>query len=162
MCDRPGRRAAAGAGVAAFYQLATGPASAALAGAQLRTTKERKKQSCKARGRGRSVCKSLWRSDHRASAILPRRSAPLNDPRLQSYSFRLRRIAVSNPFQILTDGVRMAVKRQGQDGPRYTRSISSEALFLPVSWIFAARGCSLEPPRGGQTLSVRFSRRNRL
>lgn len=36
MCDRPGRRAAAGAGVAAFYQLATGPASAALAGARLR------------------------------------------------------------------------------------------------------------------------------
>ena len=51
-------------------------------------------------------------------------------------------------------------KRPGE--PRYTRSISFEALFLPVSRIFAARGCSLEPPCGGQTLSVRFSRRNRL
>jgi hypothetical protein len=51
-------------------------------------------------------------------------------------------------------------KRPGE--PRYTRSISFEALFLPVSRIFAARGCSLEPPCGGQTLSVRFTRRNRL
>ncbi|MGA3263039.1 MAG: hypothetical protein ABSC47_03230, partial [Terracidiphilus sp.] len=65
-----------------------------------------KKTDRKARGRGRSVCKSPRSGDYRASAIPPRRSASLKQPRLQPGSCHIAKIAASNAFQILTDGLR--------------------------------------------------------
>ncbi len=65
------------------------------------------KTECKARGRGglsANLCGGAITA-HRRS--YPGDPAPLNDPRLPSGSFQLPRIAVSNPFQILTDGLRM-------------------------------------------------------
>jgi hypothetical protein len=86
------------------YQLATRPAPAALACAHLSGDqgKENRSQS----KRPGAVCKSPRSSDYRASAILPRRSASLKQPRLKPGSCHIAKIAASNAFQILTDGLR--------------------------------------------------------